>query len=143
MTNNGIEQAEQRVREMNRMAQQYSERGNSFMRQSLQPPQGQPRFEQVNHPSANGRDRRNPQQNMLRSNMPQESARHMQRNNLPRIQDGQKEKNPHREDFSGNNFGLAGLALDNEKLLIILIMYLLIKEKADMKLILALGYLLF
>lgn len=37
---------------------------------------------------------------------------------------------------------LSDLNLDGEKLMIILIMYLLIKEKADIKLILALGYLL-
>ena len=36
---------------------------------------------------------------------------------------------------------LSDLNLDGEKLMIILIMYLLIKEKADIKLILALGYL--
>jgi hypothetical protein len=37
---------------------------------------------------------------------------------------------------------LSDLNLDGEKLMIILIMYLLIKERADIKLILALGYLL-
>lgn len=136
MTNNDIERAEQRVREMNRMAQQYSEKGNSFMRQRFQPPQGQPRFEQIKHSSANGHDVRALQQNINRSNTPQESARNMQSNTL-------SEKAPRSEVFTGGNFGLAGSALDNEKLLIILIMYLLIREKADMKLILALGYLLF
>lgn len=49
---------------------------------------------------------------------------------------------------SGNSMAgmlsfLTDLNLDGEKLMIILIMYLLIKEKADIKLILALGYLLF
>lgn len=156
MTNDGIRQAEQRVREMNRMAQQYSERGNSFMRQmqgngvqnSIQNKnvqnnsvpnrqngiiQQQPRFEQVNRPLQNGQGRSSPQQR----NMPQNNMQKNDRRNVP------NEKNPPKENIKDAVFSEhLSFNFDNEKLIILLIMYILIKEKADMKLILSLGYLL-
>ena len=103
MNNNGIFRAEQRVKEMNRMAQQYVRQGNNYMNinSRRQPP---PRFESVPPPSPAPQCRPAP--------TPKQEPVRMQ-------------------------FGL-----DNEKLLIILIMYLLIKEKSDIKLIAALGYLL-
>lgn len=39
-------------------------------------------------------------------------------------------------------FNIAGIAVDEEKAMIALLIYILYKNKADMKLILALGYLL-
>lgn len=95
--------AEQRVKEMNRMAQQYIRQGNNFM-SNINRQQVQPRFEPV---------QKKPDKPVAPS--------------AP----------PPRQDFPRPQFNL-----DNEKLLIILIMYLLIKEKADIKLIAALGYLL-
>lgn len=103
MSDNGIFRAEQRVKEMNRMAQQYVRQGNNYMNSAShrQPP---PRFEPVPKPSPAPEHKPAPP----------------------------PKQEPSRMQFS----------LDNEKLLIILIMYLLIKEKADIKLIAALGYLL-
>ena len=50
MSDNGIFRAEQRVKEMNRMAQQYVRQGNNYMNSTNrhQPP---PRFEPVPKPS--------------------------------------------------------------------------------------------
>ena len=103
MNDNGIFRAEQRVKEMNRMAQQYVRQGNNYMNNTNRQ-QIQPRFEPVQKPP----------------DKPAKSA-------AP----------PPRQEMA-----CPQLAFDNEKLLIILIMYLLIKEKADIKLIAALGYLL-
>ncbi|MBQ5320215.1 MAG: hypothetical protein J6K17_14080 [Oscillospiraceae bacterium] len=107
MNDNGIYRAEQRVKEMNRMAQQYVRQGNSYMNNANRQ-QIQPRFEPV------GPNKKQPEP----PNNPAPSL-------------------PQRQEFPRPQF-----QLDNEKLLIILIMYLLIKEKADIKLIAALAYLL-
>ncbi len=107
MNENGIFRAEQRVKEMNRMAQQYVRQGNSYMNSNNRQ-QVQPRFEPV------------PQQ------PPPSECKPVQQPAMPK-----------RQECSRPQF-----MLDNEKLLIILIMYLLIKEKADIKLIAALAYLL-
>ncbi len=104
MNSGGISRAEQRVKEMNRMAQQYVRQGNNYMNSNR--PQVQPRFEPVPKPNPA------PEHRSVPSPPPN--------------------REPSRPQFN----------LDNEKLLIILIMYLLIKEKADIKLIAALGYLL-
>lgn len=105
MNDNGISRAQQRVKEMNRMAQQYVRQGNNYMNGSNRQ-QVQPRFEPALNPPP----------------VPEHK---------PVIPSPPKQE-PVRKQFN----------LDNEKLLIILIMYLLIKEKADIKLIAALGYLL-
>ncbi len=105
MSDNGIFRAEQRVKEMNRMAQQYVRQGNNYMNNANRQ-QVQPRFEPV----------------------PKSSPDHKAKPVQPALP---------KQELSRPQFNL-----DNEKLLIILIMYLLIKEKADIKLIAALGYLL-
>ena len=104
MNNKDFLRAEQRVKEMNRMAQQYVRQGNNFISNTTRQ-QLQPRFETV--------QKSEPPQKPVQPVPPQKHETYR----------------PH-------------LNLDNEKLLIILIMYLLIKEKADIKLIAALGYLL-
>ena len=104
MNDNGISRAERRVKEMNRMAQQYVRQGNNYIA-NISRQQVQPRFEPAPKPPV-------PEHKPVTPVPPkQEAVRHQ-------------------------------FTLDNEKLLIILIMYLLIKEKADIKLIAALGYLL-
>ena len=108
MRDNGIFRAEQRVKEMNRMAQQYVRQGNGYMNGGNRQ-QVQPRFEPV-------------------TQVPPKPCPPPESKPAPQVQ---PRGNP-RPQFS----------LDNEKLLIILIMYLLIKEKADIKLIAALAYLL-
>ena len=105
MNDNGISRAERRVKEMNRMAQQYVRQGNNYMA-NISRQQVQPRFEPAPKPPP----------------VPE-------RKPIPPAPPKQEAVRP---QFS----------FDNEKLLIILIMYLLIKEKADIKLIAALGYLL-
>lgn len=103
MSENGIYRAEQRVKEMNRMAQQYVRQSNNYMNNANRQ-QIQPRFEPVPKPSPASERKPAP---------------------------------PPKQELPRPQFNL-----DNEKLLIILIIYLLIKEKADIKLIAALGYLL-
>lgn len=126
MTNNSILQAEQRVKEMNRMAQQYAERGSRFMQQmqnnSIR--QEQPRFEPVHKSNANNR----PVQSNRQNHSP-----------LPPAVSSEPHGQISRKTIQSN---FSNIKLDNEKLMILLIMYLLIKDKADIKLILALGYLL-
>ncbi len=110
MNDNGIFRAEQRVKEMNRLAQQYVRQSNSYMN-GINHQQGQPRFEPAHKPD--------------KPIVP------------PQSKPVQPVSQPQKQDAVRPQF-----TLDNEKLLIILIMYLLIKEKADIKLIAALGYLL-
>lgn len=100
MSNKEIFNAEQRVREMNRMTRQYIHQGGNYMDNRQAPP----RFEAAVKPSP----------------APEHASSPPLRNEPRRMQP----------------------SIDNEKLLIILIMYLLIKEKTDIKLIAALGYLL-
>ncbi len=142
VSENGIEQAEKRVREMNMMARQFNEQGNRFMRQTRNPPQNrqsspppQPRFEAVgNKPPVqqsvtyNGGAGR-------RTNISQTPVNEPEPVRVPEA------KEPPREESSADTL-FSGLNIDGEKLLILLLICLLIKEKADIKLILALGYLL-
>ena len=139
MTEKGsISQAENRVKEMNRMTRQLLEQSNRAFRQNTprdtqrEPPQSRPgmpysstgtRFEQMNRPPRNNA--------VQRPNapppMPQKSG------NKP------CENAPAPKKESGLDSLFGG---DGDTALIILIIVLLMKEKADMKLILALGYLL-
>ena len=99
MSDNGIFRAEQRVKEMNRMAQQYVRQGNSYMNSNNRQ-QVQPRFEPA-----------------VQSSPPkpcQKSESKPAHQSAP----------PPKQEISRP------------------IMYLLIKEKADIKLIAALAYLL-
>lgn len=118
MSDNGFYRAEQRVKEMNRMAQQYVRQGNNFIANADRR-QLQPRFEPA--PNINRNSDRNPYKLPEQTNQPKKAV----------------QTAPPKQENSYPKF-----SLDNEKLLIILIMYLLIKEKADIKLIAALGYLL-
>lgn len=214
MSEQGLIQAERRVREMNRVTRQYTEQGNRFMQQLQQAQQerqgqqaqqmqnmqnmrnNQTRFEQVvpnnSTYNPNGNNAANAM-NGISSTGGTNGAQNSQHlkgqngsqrqqnmrgshntNNAPATQTSQAAQNfqnqqavrfetaPHNtagrnysagnapvwNPSSGNSMAgmlsfLSDLNLDGEKLMIILIMYLLIKEKADIKLILALGYLLF
>lgn len=143
MSEQGLLQAEQRVREMNRVTRQYTEQGNRFMQQNMQNMRNnQTRFEQVR-----------PDNNTYvkdRNTMPRQQSRqaaqtvqtpqplHIE----PPVQEISGQNRPAEKAQTAGLSFLSDLNLDGEKLMIILIMYLLIKEKADIKLILALGYLL-
>lgn len=135
-----ISQAENRVKEMNRMTRQLLEQSNRTLRQNAPqnmqrdpPPQSRPgmpysntgtRFEQMNRPPRNGYGQRAGPPPSSPPPPPNKSPCE----NTP----APKQENGFAGLFSG----------DGDTALIILIIVLLMKEKADMKLILALGYLL-
>lgn len=155
MSEHGLAQAEQRVREMNRVTRQYAEQGNRFMQQQMlrtqntqnaqnvqniqnvqSPQNNQTRFERVVPESNTYGGRQNaPKQNCAPQRQPAVPAA---QNPPPAPEALAKDREPRKNPPI---FG-ASFQFDNEKLMILLILYLLIKEKADIKLILALGYLL-
>ena len=150
---NGIMEAEQRVREMNRVTRQYSEQGNRFLRSMREPPQaGQPRqvrFEpaapapiqekrgQDNTPAA-GQRMRNRQNSPPSTAAKAANAAHPPENIPPAVLENKNRSNVH----NSGPMMFPDLTADSEKLILLLLMYLLIREKADIKLLLALGYLL-
>ncbi len=141
MNNNSIQQAEQRVKEMNRMTRQYAEQGNRFMKQAQNnypARQEQPRFEPVRRENTYGGHNA---QNVSAGQLPPKYTSGKSARNVPQQKNIPQQKNPPKtqESFFPD---LSNIKLDNEKLMILLIMYILIKEKADIKLILALGYLI-
>lgn len=149
MSENGITQAEQRVREMNVMARQYTEQGNRFMRQNTQSapsrPQQQTRFEPVNSESRRGTYGSSSQsRGENRGNVPRTQGSFPEQKRSPeppRRENTAVQKNPVSAGADITSL-FSGFGMDGEKLMIMLIMYILIKEKADLKLILALGYLI-
>ncbi len=165
MSENGIEQAERRVREMNMVARQFNEQGNKFMRQTRTPQfsgnspsqnrQQTPsaprtRFETMgnNSPAQPTQQTRQAQQMQTVQQSVTYNGGAGRQTNVPKTQVREPEpvripeaKEPPRESSPADTL-LSGLNIDGEKLLILLIICLLIKEKADTKLILALGYLL-
>ena len=203
MSENGILEAEQRVREMNRMTRQYSEQGNLYL-QSMRNAQNPQNFRQTRFEPAEPYPAGSPRGQYSSPNIPkngsqnhqhngQQNSRNRQNNNFPqncppncppagdpagerrntpgqqnRQQNGQQMNSRNRSNFHTANFppgilppeehirneihngqanqnpfpGFPDLIADNEKLMILLLIYLLMKEKADIKLILALGYLL-
>ncbi len=140
MSENGIREAEQRVREMNRVTRQYAEQGNRYLQNIRTPPhsstQQQPprnvqraaRFE----PAVKA-EPQSGQGGTAQNNSSQNVAPNTQSNN---------NHNLYNKEIHNNVPMLPDLKIDNEKLMILLLMYLLMREKADIKLILALGYLL-
>ncbi|MDE5991516.1 MAG: hypothetical protein K2G87_00545 [Oscillospiraceae bacterium] len=151
MSEHGLAQAEQRVREMNRVTRQYAEQGNRFMQQQMlrtQNTQNAQNVQNVQNPHNNQTrfERVVPENNTYggRQNAPKQNGAPQRPSGTPAPapqpapEPPAKEREPHRDP---QLFGSA-FQFDNEKLMILLILYLLIKEKADIKLILALGYLL-
>lgn len=154
MSENGIMQAEQRVREMNMMARQYTEQGNRFMRQNTQSTpsrvQQQTRFEPMEREGRRGTYGSSAQpRNENRGSSPRGHNSLPEQKHFPE----QSRPEPPQREYTAvqkNSVNaptdiatlLSGFGMDGEKLMIMLIMYILIKEKADLKLILALGYLI-
>ena len=118
MADQGILRAEQRVREMNRMTQHYTEQGNRYMQNITAPP---PRFEPMIHP---GQDRPAPPEP------------------IPEPHPEQRPEPKHRGQSQKKDPGSILPGIEGDKLLLIALIYLLIKENADIKLILAIAYLL-
>lgn len=107
MTDNGISQAENRVKEMEKAARRYIEQSNRYM--NRQPKQNVPvtRFETMTASSPPpAAERQTPKPQKAASSSP------------------------------------TGEKIDTEKLLLIALIAFFLKEKADMKLIAALGYIL-
>lgn len=111
MTDNGISQAENRVKEMEKAARRYIEQSNRYM--NRQPKQNVPvtRFE-----------------TMTASSPPPAAER-------------QKPSSPPKPQKTAPPSPM-GEKIDTEKLLLIALIAFFLKEKADMKLIAALGYIL-
>lgn len=196
MPDEGILKAEQRVREMNRMTQQYAERGSRYMQNMMarrnavpnraaHPSDSGTRFEPAVPPRENSGQAANPPQigsvgndsqirggndrnsSCGKNNLPNGNSRgintqalHMQnpcgqRNDPPPKPPAPAPPPPipeppceptHEQKKSAPSIPipdiLSGFGIDSEQLLLIALMYLLIREKADFKLILALGYLI-
>lgn len=120
-----IAKAENRVREMERMTRQYVEQSNRYMSRNGQTA---PRFENMRPPSPA------PQRNMppQRENTPR---------NTPPVCKECAVPCPAEEKSTGIT-SLQDIFRDKDRLLILALMIILLKEKADIKLILALGYIL-
>lgn len=169
MSENGIMQAEQRVREMNMMARQFNEQGNRFMqqRQTAQPVQSaqsaRPMQPLRNAQAASRGTSPQRQQTTRFEPVEPNAGRQVGTYNpagkggnfsSPRFENTKPVRSPDppappeprnvpRESPPADLSSLfSGFSMDGEKLMIMLMMYLLIKEKADIKIILALGYLL-
>lgn len=143
MSEQGLLQAEQRVREMNRVTSRYTEQGNRFMQQNMR--NNQTRFEQV-RPDNNTYGTYSKDKNSIQRQQNRQVTQTVQtaqpERQEPPVQSITGQNRPTERPQTASLPFLSDLNLDGEKLMIILIMYLLIKEKADIKLILALGYLL-
>ena len=150
---NGIMEAEQRVREMNRVTRQYSEQGNRFLRSMRDPPQAgqsrQVRFEPAapapfqekrgqDNTSAAGQRVQSRQNIQPDTAAKVVNAAHPPENIRPAVQENKSRNNVH----NSGTMMFPDLTADSEKLMLLLLMYLLIREKADIKLLLALGYLI-
>ena len=144
--NNTVERAEQRVREMDRVTRQFSEQGNRYMQQMMN--------------TRNTRDMRNirdavpvPDSSGGVHNIPRAGR------NGTRFEPVERKKEvppkeaaevPKSAEKSASKSGtqkplkqsVQNQGIDGEKLLLIALMYLLITENADIKLILAIGYLI-
>lgn len=145
--NNSVERAEQRVREMDRVTRQLSEQGNRYMRdmQNRRTANAVPRENQNIHNAPHTPPRRQIG-NMSTRFEPVERER-----DVPKILQAEKtEEMPKREEKPDLQKAAHRTAprstpnqgIDGEKLLLIALMYLLMTENADIKLILAIGYLI-
>lgn len=118
-----IAKAENRVKEMERMTKQYVEQSNRYINRNGQ---NAPRFENMRPPSSD--PRRNmppPRDNTLRDPPPV-----------------CRECSPPCQTAGSSISGIQDILHDKDRLLILALMIILLKEKADIKLILALGYIL-
>lgn len=140
MPDNGILEAEQRVREMNRMTRQYSEQGNRYL-QSMRnvPPQTrQVRFE----PAAPAPREKTGQESSsggsggIHGNVRDPVGSQPQHASDPTVRSSGS------PNTRGGKIFFPDLTADGERIMILLLIYLLMRENSDIKLILALGYLL-
>lgn len=142
--NNTVERAEQRVREMDRVTRQFSEQGNRYMQQMMNTRRTQ-----------NMRNIRDAvpvpeQENGAHNNVPRAGKNGTRFEPVERKRDEPKKEVPKSTEKPVPKIGTANTSvhnsqpagIDGEKLLLIALMYLLLAENADIKLILAIGYLI-
>lgn len=137
--NNSVKRAEQRVREMNTVTRRYAEQGNRYMQNMANNMHSrQTRFETVDvrpeelskpqkPPVCPPRGTQNAQKENPRKNVPQSVK------NAEKSAENVHKSVPQNVTDSG---------LDGERLLLLAVIYLLMRENADIKLILALCYLI-
>ena len=144
--NNTVERAEQRVREMDRLTRQFSEQGNRYMQQMMNRrsqtrmrvtdsvqdvvPESINSVHNIPQVGKNGTRFEPVERKRDVPKQAEEAPKSKEKNvsqNVPRNAGGQQ--------FTNGN-------IDGEKLLLAALMYLLIMENADIKLILAIAYLI-
>lgn len=148
--NNTVERAEQRVREMDRLTRQFSEQGNRYMRnmQNMRNRNTANAVTVETVPDSRDGVHNNPQ---VRGQVSKTGTRFEpveRKREVP--QKETKTETPKREEKTVpknvthrvGGRSLQNQGIDGEKLLLIALMYLLITENADIKLILAIGYLI-
>lgn len=135
--NNSVKRAEQRVREMNTVTRRYAEQGNRYMQNMAN--SRQTRFETVDvRPEELSKPQKPP---ICPPKGTQNAQKENPRKNVPQgVKNAEKSaENVHKSvpQITSDNSGL-----DGERLLLLAVIYLLMRENADIKLILALCYLI-
>lgn len=145
--NNTVERAEQRVREMDRVTRQFSEQGNRYMRQMMNR-RTQSRAQSVDAAYNAVSDSGYGVHNIPRVGKNGTRFEPVERKkNVPQKETAEAPKSAEktsRQNGTQNAGGRhsANQGIDGEKLLLAALMYLLIMENADIKLILAIAYLI-
>lgn len=145
--NNTVERAEQRVREMDRVTRQFSEQGNRYMQQMMN------RRNQTHIQYTDGTYNDVPEGRSGVHNIPQVGKNGTRfepverKRNIPKKEKTEIPKNAEKtvpKNVTQNSGGRQSVnqGIDGEKLLLAALMYLLIMENADIKLILAIAYLI-
>lgn len=144
--NNTVERAEQRVREMDRVTRQFSEQGNRYMRQmqSVQRTQNMrnvrdavpvpDKMDGVHNIPRTGRNGTRFEPVERKREVPQKESAEIPKSAEKAVHQSGTPK-PLKQNLQNQG-------IDGEKLLLIALLYLLITENADIKLILAIGYLI-
>lgn len=152
--NNSIERAEQRVREMNTVTRRYAEQGSRYM-QNMNADRSRTRFETVDvrpeeisapqpRQAVQAAQAMRNTQNMQRGNVPQNLPQNVNKTVKSTEKSGEnvhKDQQQHVHKSVSPNVPSGG-DIDGERLLLLAVIYLLMRENADIKLILALCYLI-
>ncbi|MCM1329050.1 MAG: hypothetical protein NC253_06360 [Ruminococcus sp.] len=137
--NNSIERAEQRVREMDRVTRQFSERGNRYMRDMQnRTGNGVPNGNKnVHNAPYAGRGSTG-----TRFEPIERKKDAAEEKILPKNSEKKAAQNVQKNGAGGGARNVPQTGIDGEKLLLMALLYLLMTENADIKLILAIGYLI-
>ena len=144
--NNTVERAEQRVREMDRLTRQFSEQGNRYMQQMMNR-RNQSRMKYTDRTYNDVSESRSGVHNIpqvgkngtrfepveRKSNVPPKT---------PETVKNAEKSVPRKNVQNAGGRQSVNQGIDGEKLLLAALMYLLIMENADIKLILAIAYLI-